>query len=192
MSILKRMKIGYNAPVILTYTALACVALILGYLSGGSVTRHFFTLYPVFSFQPIQLLRMFSYVLGHADFNHFFGNFSLILLIGPLIEEKYGSRKLVVMLLLTAFTSAVIHVLIFNTAVLGASGIVFMLILLTPFTNMQSGKIPLTFILVAAIYMGRELFLGMTVTDHVSRFGHLLGGVIGACSGYFMNKSSRS
>lgn len=186
---LKRVNIHYNAPAILTYTALASVVLILGFISGGSITNRFFVLSPAFSLQPIHVLRMFSYVLGHADFNHFFGNFSMILLIGPLIEEKYGSKKLVVMMLLTAFISAVIHVIFFNTAILGASGIVFMLILLTSFTNTKSGQLPLTFILVALIYIGREIFLGMTVVDNVSRFGHILGGIIGACSGYLMSKN---
>lgn len=92
------------------------------------------------------------------------------------------------MIATTALTSAILHITLFHTAILGASGIVFMLILLTPFTNMQSGKIPLTFVLIALIYMGREVFTGVTVSDNVSQFGHILGGTIGAGIGFFMNR----
>ena len=189
---MSKLKIHYNAPVILTFTIIAFIALTLGYISNGRTTSGFFILFPAFSLQPLNLLRMFTYVLGHADFNHFFGNFSIILLIGPLIEEKHGSKKLIIMILLTTLISAIIHVIFFNTAILGASGIVFMLILLTPFTNTQSGKIPLTFILIALIYIGREVFLGFIVDDNISRFGHILGGIMGAFIGYFMNKGQNS
>jgi len=182
-------KINYNAPVTLSFTFIALVVLLIDTISGSRVAIGWFALRP--TFEASNLLRMLTYVFAHADFNHFFGNFSIILLIGPLIEEKYGSQKLLFMMIATALITALIHIIFFNTWVIGASGIVFMLILLTPFTNMKTGKIPLTFILIAFIYIGRELFLGLTVVDNVSRFAHIMGGIIGAVIGYFVqNKES--
>ena len=178
-------RINYNAPVTLTFTIVAVTVLILDYISSGRIAVNWFALHPNFSFQ--NFFRMFTYVFAHIDFNHFFGNFSIILLIGPLIEEKYGSKNLLLMIVATAFITALIHILFFNTIIIGASGIVFMLILLTSFTNTKSGRIPLTFILIAVIYIGREVFLGITEADNVSRFGHIFGGVIGACSGFLLN-----
>ncbi|MDR0272148.1 MAG: rhomboid family intramembrane serine protease [Clostridiales bacterium] len=178
-------RIHYNSPVILTYAAISLVLLLLGYISGGVITE-FLVLRPEFG--VLNLLRMFTYAFGHADFTHFFANFSIILLIGPLIEEKHGSKKLLLMMIVTAFITAIIHIIFFNTGLLGASGIVFMLILLTPFTNTKTGKIPLTLILIALIYIGREVFLGITVEDNVSRFAHIFGGILGACMGYFIKE----
>lgn len=178
-------KINYNAPVTLSFTFVALVVLLIDSLSGSSrLAVTWFALRPTFDVN--NLFRMVTYVFAHADFNHFFGNFSIILLIGPLIEEKYGSRKLLFMMLATALITAIIHIIFFNTWVIGASGIVFMLILLTPFTNMKTGKIPLTFILIAFIYIGREIFLGLSVVNNVSRFAHIIGGIIGAVIGYFV------
>jgi len=183
-------RINYNAPVTLTFTIIAVVVLALDYITGGRIALNWFALHPNFS--APNFIRMFTYVFAHMDVNHFFGNFSLILLIGPLIEEKYGSRNLLIMMIATAFVTAIVHILFFNTIILGASGIVFMLILLTPFTNTRSGTIPLTFILVAAIYIGREIFLGITLADNVSRFGHIFGGIMGALSGFLFKGKTNS
>jgi len=179
-------KINYNAPVTLTFTVLAVIVIAIDYIGGETI--NWFALHPTFSGR--NFLRMFTYVFAHLDFNHFFGNFSIILLIGPLIEEKYGSKNLLLMMVATAFVTAIVHILFFSTIIAGASGIVFMLILLTPFTNIKSGTIPLTFILIAVIYIGREIFLGITLADNVSRFGHVFGGIMGACSGFLFKSTS--
>ena len=85
----------------------------------------------------------------------------IILLIGPMLEEKYGSRCLLSMILLTAFVTGVVNVIFFNTALLGASGIVFMMILLSSFASHKEGGIPLTLILVTVLYIGQEVVQGL-------------------------------
>lgn len=184
----KHWRIIYNSPVILTFTLLALVIVVVGYFTNNLFTREFFTLYPNFSIT--NLPRMFTYILGHANFAHFFGNFSIILLVGPLIEEKYGSRNLLIMILATAFITALIQILLFHTAVLGASGIVFMLILLSPFTNTKAKEIPITFILIFIIYLGQE-FLNALTLDNVSQFGHIMGGMIGAFFGHYLKPGEK-
>jgi len=180
--------IQYNSPVILTYTVLSLIILVLGEITGNRSTEAFFMIYQTSLTDPLFYFRLFSHVLGHADFNHYFNNFSMMLLIGPMVEEKYGSKNLLLMMIGTAFISGVVHVVFFSSAGLGASGIVFMLILLTSFTNMQKGKIPLTFILVAFIFIGREIFYGITVVDNISRISHILGGISGAVMGFALSK----
>ena len=178
----KLSRIHYNAPVTLTFAIIAFVVLGVDYISRGRFASEWLALLPIFNIP--NFFRMFTYVFAHVDFTHFFSNFSIILLIGPLIEEKYGSKNLLLMIVATALMTALIHIIFFDTIILGASGIGFMLILLTPFTNTKSGRIPLTFLLIAFIYIGREVFLGITLEDNVSRFGHIMGGIIGACLGY--------
>jgi len=43
----------------------------------------------------------------------------------------------------------------------GASGVVFMFILLSSFVNFKKGRIPITFILVVIIYLGGEVMNGI-------------------------------
>jgi hypothetical protein len=40
---------------------------------------------------------------------YFIGNFSIILLVGPMLEESYGSRYLVIMMVITAFATGVLN-----------------------------------------------------------------------------------
>ena len=183
-----RRGIHYNSPVILTYAILCLIVLIIGEMTNHASTYNVFVAYRTSFLDPMMYLRMFTYVLGHADFDHFVGNLTMLLLIGPMVEEKYSTRPLLIMIIVTAFIGGLVHILFFQTGALGASGIVFMLILLTPFTNMKRGKIPLTFILVATIFLGRELWYAFAIDDNVSRFGHILGGVSGAVMGFFLNK----
>ncbi|MCL1996518.1 MAG: rhomboid family intramembrane serine protease [Defluviitaleaceae bacterium] len=182
------MKIHYNSPVILSYAIISFVVLIIGGLTNHASTNALFVIYRTSPTDPLLYLRLFTYVLGHANFDHYFGNLTMLLLIGPMVEEKYGSKPILLMIIVTALIGGLSHIAFFTVGALGASGIVFMLILLTPFTNMRRGRMPLTFILVALIFIGREVIYSFTVVDNVSRFGHILGGISGAVMGMFINK----
>ena len=93
------------------------------------------------------------------------------------------------MILATALMTGIVHNLLFpKTMLLGASGVVFAFILLTSFTEFREGEIPLTFILVALIYLGQQIWDGLTVRDNVSNLTHILGGLVGSGAGYLLNR----
>ena len=112
-------------------------------------------------------------------------NFLYILLIGPMIEEKYGSKNLVIMILITAFTTGLLNMIFSNKKILGASGIVFMFIVLSSFVNIESGKIPITLILICVFYLINEV-LSIFKKDNISHVGHLRGAVCGFIFGYYI------
>ena len=180
-------KISYNSPVILTFTFISLAALILNYITHRASNMLLFCVYRDSLLNPLFYLRLFTHVIGHADINHFVGNFTLILVIGPILEEKYGSRQLLILMAITAFATGIINVIFFpNVALLGASGIAFMLIILASFANKESGKIPLTFILVAAVYLGGEIMDMVFAEDNISQMAHLLGGICGGAAGHLL------
>jgi membrane associated rhomboid family serine protease len=88
------------------------------------------------------------------------------------------------MILITALITGILNVLLFNTALMGASGVVFMMILLSSFTNFSKGEIPLTFILVLVLYLGGELVNSLK-SDNISNFAHIVGGFCGSLFGFF-------
>ena len=59
---------------------------------------------------------------------------------------------------------------------LGASGIVFMLIMLSSLAGF-SGGIPVTMLLVAALYFGQQVYDIIFVHDNVANFMHIVGGL---------------
>ena len=135
---------------------------------------------------PLTYVRLVTHVFGHANWNHFMNNFLYILLIGPMIEEKYGSINLIIMILVTAVITGILNSLFSNKRILGASGIVFMLIVLSSFVNMQAGKVPVTLILICVFYIINELISGIIKKDDVSHMGHLIGAIAGFIFGYFI------
>jgi len=177
---MKLKKIQYNSPVILTFTFLALGSYLLGYLTNGISTGFLFSNYRTSFLDPMQYIRLFSYILGHANWAHFSGNFIIILITGPMLEEKYGSKVLVQLILVTAFVTGIIHTTFSSAALLGASGIVYMFIILSSFTNAQRGKIPLTLIIVFFVFIGREIFGGAFAQDNISQLAHIIGGLCGA------------
>jgi rhomboid protease GluP len=181
-------KIQYNAPVTLTFTLAALMVLLLGTLTNSSTTNYFFTNYRTSFADPMQYIRLFIYILGHANWEHFSSNFLIILLLGPILEEKYGSLKLLNMILFTAFVSGLINTLFFSTGLLGASGIVFMIILLSSYANVQAGRIPLTLIIVIVVFIGKEVINGLSISDNVSQLTHIFGGLCGGIFGFIITR----
>jgi membrane associated rhomboid family serine protease len=59
-----------------------------------------------------------------------------------------------------------------------------MMILLASFTNFTAGEIPLTFILVLVLYLGREIFNSFN-SNNISEFAHIVGGFVGSLFGFF-------
>lgn len=175
------MKITYNAPFTLTFTLIATI--IHAFPQG--FTESFFAVGTNMDFgDPLDYFRLFSHALGHANWNHLFGNFSLILILGPILEEKYGTKMLALMSFITALVTGILNVLFLNTGLYGASGIVFMMILLSSFTNMKAKVIPVTFILVVVLFLGKEV-MNSFEQNNVSQFAHILGGILGGVFGFF-------
>lgn len=182
-------KITYNSPVILTFAGISLVALILNYITFGYTNKLLFSVYRSSFANPLMYVRLFTHVLGHADVSHYMGNMMLFLLLGPAIEEKYGSLNTLLIIAGTAFITGVLNCILFpRTALLGASGVVFCFIILSSMTSIKSGEIPLTLIIVAVLYVGQEVFNAIAKDDNVSQFGHIVGGACGCGMGYAFDK----
>ena len=181
-------RIQYNAPMILTYVVLSLFVLILNYATDGVSNALAFSVYRSPFTDPLMYFRVFGHVMGHAGFSHFFDNIVIILLVGPMLEEKYGSKAIGVMMLVTAFVTGILFLAVSPHALLGGSGLVFMLILLSSFTNLQKGRIPLTLILAIFIFIGREFVMEATTQTNISHMTHIVGGICGAVFGYLFNK----
>lgn len=186
---MKKLKVTFNSPVTLGFIFLCLVVLILNFVTVGLTNQMLFMTYHSSLLSPLTYVRLFTHVLGHSGWQHFIGNASYILLLGPMLEEKYGGQRLVMVILITAaMTGLVNHILFPNAALCGASGVVFAFILMTSFTGFKQGEIPLTFILVTIVFIGQQVYEGLFLQDDISNLTHIVGGIIGAIVGYGLNK----
>jgi len=180
-------KLQYNSPVVLTFALLSLFALLLHFWSDGYTTTKLFSVYRSSLADVCTYFRFFLHVLGHASYAHFLGNMMLILVVGPPLEERYGSHSLLWAIFITALISGLVQWLFFpGSALLGASGIVFMMIVMSSLAGMRDGCIPITLILVLVLYIGGEVVDGFVLRDNVSQLTHIVGGICGALLGMSM------
>ncbi len=189
MNYISFMRLQYNSPIVLSF-ALICAGLMgLTELVGHDFMVQWFSVPARGHFSggnPLHWFRLFSHVFGHGSWSHLLGNMTFILLLGPMLEEKF-KNSLLIMMVLTAGITGILNVLIFPSALMGASGIVFMMILLSSFSNQKSNSIPLTFVLVAMLFLTRE-FANVFANNRISEFAHILGGVMGSLFGFFKKR----
>ncbi len=184
----KNIKIVFNSPVVITFTVICFIVTVLGIITGDLTNRLFFSVYRASLADPLTYFRFIGHVFGHVGFEHFIGNTMLLLLIGPLLEEKYGSKKIVFIIAATAIVTGIIQFIFFGGMLLGASGVVFAFILLSSITSLKGDGIPVTFILVTVLYIGGEVFSGIFESDNVSQITHIVGGIVGAFIGFGISK----
>ena len=185
-------RITFNSPVILAFVFISFGAMAANYLTMGASNKLLFMTYHSSLASPLTYVRFFTHVLGHAGWSHYIGNMMYILLLGPMLEEKYGSAKILEVILTTALVTALVNYFLFpGIALCGASGVVFAFILLTSFTGFNEGEIPLTVILVAVIFIGQQVYEGIFLQDNVSNLSHIIGGIVGAVIGYQLNKRAK-
>jgi len=177
------MKLSFVSKGTLLICGLSCLALFLLTIIPSS--SYLFKLDGNADFTSLLwYLSTVGYVFGHVDLVHLVGNISIILLLGPLIELKFGTKKMLIMTLITAILTGLVHALLWDNRLLGASGIAFMYIVLSSLLDTRGKEIPFTFILIIVLFLGKEIYSSQQ-NDNISHFAHLFGGAMGAFWGLY-------
>ena len=189
----KKVRLSFNAPAILTFVAICVIVQIVNLLTNGASNRTVFSVYQSSMLNPLTYVRCICHVFGHSDWNHLIGNMMYILILGPMIEEKYGTSNTIFVMIATALVTGIINMIFFpGVRLLGASGIVFAFILISSITTREDYTIPVTFILVALLYIGQQVYEGIFQKDNISQMAHIVGGVVGSILGFIMQKFKMS
>lgn len=173
----------YNSKLILTFFFISLIALALNYITHDKINTLMFSTYRSSPFNIFTYIRLVGHIIGHSSWSHFSNNFIYILLIGPMLEEKFGTENLLLMMVITAVVVGVLNSFRKNVRLEGASSIVFMFITLSSFVNLQEGKIPLTLVLICLFHVADE-FMDLGKKDGVSHLGHILGAICGCIFGF--------
>lgn len=181
-------KIKINSPVILGFCALCLISFALSLITNQQSNYLLFSVYRSSFLNPLTYVRLVCHVFGHQNITHLFNNVMFVLILGPTLEEKYNSKTIAFCMFITALITGGLHMLFFPRIVLlGASGIVFMMILLISFAGVKEKSLPLTFLIVLVLYLGQEVYKAINVYDNISQFGHIVGGIVGSFFGIRLN-----
>ncbi|MBO5995289.1 MAG: rhomboid family intramembrane serine protease, partial [Firmicutes bacterium] len=110
---MKKFKITVNSPVTLGFIFISFAVLLLNFITVGKSNMFLFMTYHSSLASPFTYIRMLTHVLGHSGWEHFIGNATYLLLLGPMLEEKYGSPKLVMVIIITAIVTGLVNFIIF-------------------------------------------------------------------------------
>ncbi|MCH8567979.1 MAG: rhomboid family intramembrane serine protease [Balneolales bacterium] len=144
-----------------------------------------FALFPFSSdlFRPWQLI---SYMFLHGGFGHIFFNMFALWIFGTAIEDAWGTKRFVQYYFIAGLGAAVIHMLITPSAVIGASGGVFGILLafgmMFPERRIYMLLIPVGIKAkyFVVLYGALELMLGISsLQTGIAHFAHLGGMVVG-------------
>ena len=51
----------------------------------------------------------------------------------------------------------------------------------------EKDKLPLSFLLVAVLYIGQQVVDGLFTQDNISQMAHIVGGIVGSVLGFTLN-----
>lgn len=133
---------------------------------------------------PWTWLKLVTWPFVHADTAHLLANLMLLLLLAPNLEQKQGRIEFLFCLLVSAVVIGIAHLAFgkANTVLLGASGWVFMMILLSTFAGGEAGTIAIPTLIVGGLFAWQEVRAAFT-PNQVSQMAHLLGGACGLVFG---------
>ena len=181
----------YNAPVTLTIALLSLLALALNELTDGWTTQNLFCFYKSALTDYLTYPRAVLHILGNTSLTECTANIIILLVVGPAAEERFGSAKVLFAVLATAIAAALIMWFLFPTsAIMGASGVLFMMMVLASFASMRGGAIPITLILVLILFLGSEVLQAVTGDAGLQELTHIAGGVVGMVLGFAFSRRS--
>lgn len=177
---------SYNSKVVLSYFIICFIVLILNKWSKDKI-NNFLVFRKGSILNPMNYIRLVASGLCHKDWSHFRNNFVFILLLGPMLEEKYGSMALLEMLVITSIASSLVHLILTKGGAIGASDNVYMMVVLCSLVNITTGKVPITLILIFIFYVADEIIKQFSKKkDMVSHDSHIVGAICGFIFGYFL------
>jgi len=140
-------------------------------------------------------VRLLCHPLVHANMQHLFNNMTLFMVLGPSFESRLGARRFCYVVFGCAVAEGVVNALISDYYLIGASGVVFMFILMFPLhthaTDITQREIPVAFLLVALLYIGQEI-IHIRRNDGISHTCHIVGGLCGALLGLASRRPRRT
>ena len=159
------LKIAVDAPVTVSFALISVLLFLLDTLAfKGSLSSKIFSSptsaagqAPFVLSNPLSYLKLVLYIFSDGSWSLLLSNLLFILLLGPAMEERYGSVVIGIMMIVSALFSGVLNACFCNVSLIGSCPLVFMMIFLNSFMSFSKKKLPLSFILIFFMYAAYEI-----------------------------------
>lgn len=161
-----KLKFQYDSPVMLTFAFISLIIFVLDTFAFKGKLKDVWLITPTvadgafpFAFSDFRsIIRLFIHVFGYGDNYILLCNLIFILLLGPQMEERYGSVIIGIMIFVAALFSGVLNACFCQNPVCGAEPVVFMLILLWTMMHLSRSKISASAVAVIALFIAMLVF----------------------------------
>lgn len=192
-------KVAYDAPVTLTFAIVSILLFVLNtYVLKGKLTGLFLAAptmqggeLPFVVSNPLSYVRMLFYIFGASNSGMLITNLIFILLLGPAMEERYGSIVIGIMMAVSAVFAGVLNACFCQKMLQGAISVVFMIIFLNAFISFSKKKLPLSFIAVFVLFILREI-LEQNPNGIVGIVAGLAGGLCGSLFAFLTSPKAKA
>lgn len=181
-------RITFNAPVILITALMSLVILLFDQLTGHGMAQSFFATGTGSFLDLWTWFRLFFHWLYHASVGGFLNNITLFLILGPVLEKRYGSRAILLVILCTALLSGLGNRWLSSDLLQGMASVDVAFSILMAMSMCRPKEIPLSLILVILAYVGMELYAAMTAFQLATTLSHVSGGLTGFLFGLLLLK----
>lgn len=148
---------------------------------------------------PADFTGLFLFAFGNASWEMLFANLIAILLLGQILEERYGSVMLGLMMFISTLISGVLTACISTVPLTGAGCVIFMMAVLVSLTELTKKRIPLSCLLVFVLFLSFEIFRnakGVSGTDVMQKICgvlvEMIGGICGSIFGFLVLPKKKS
>ena len=162
------LKVSYDAPVTLSFVIICALFFLLNtyVIKNGALLKVLASpttqagALPFIAKQPVSYLRLLLYIFGAGDASVLITNLILIMLLGPAMEERYGSVIIGIMIFVSALFSGVLNACFCEASLVGAVPVVSMMIFLNAFMSFSKKKFPLSFVAVMVFFVVLQIVSG--------------------------------
>ena len=162
------LKVSYDAPVTLSFVIICAFFFLLNsfVIKSGALGKILASpttqagALPFIVSQPVSYIRLLLHVFGSTDGSGLITNLILVMLLGPAMEERYGSVIIGIMIFVSALFSGVLNACFCSESLVGAVPVVCMMIFLNSFMSFSKKTFPLSFAAVIVLFVFLEVFSG--------------------------------
>lgn len=131
--------------------------------------------------------NLILHIFGHSSFNHWFGNITLLAILGQSVEDKYGSITTLILVVLDAIIIGLAYCFLQPVSCYGLSSVVYMFVVLNTFPSKKDDKISILTILIMVIFICPEIIGLIKNNDNIGHLAHLIAGLNGLIFGVILN-----
>jgi len=168
------LKFIFDSPVVLVFSVVSAVIFISDLILKLNLSEKIFECpgaksVPAFDFKSaLSYVKLVIYPFGGENSTSFFLNIGFILLLGPVLEERYGSIMLALMIFITSLVGGVLTACVSTFGISGCGGIVFMMIILSVLSVFIKKQLPVSWIFIFALYLAFSLFSGKKISGFMN------------------------